>query len=374
MCFDLSLQCQEGDLFRIFSIFGSLQSLDIRGDQAFVNYYTTAAADYAFAELGSENNFRINSAAPALYGKALLVRRRTQSSSSGYLADWLRSDETIRQANEFFGFGGWSCTVHELQELETVTKDCDDECEESSDERSAKKGRPSVEYREVEGGAQQSSNDKSSAGGGGGGLFRSHWFAIVSLRLPQHLNPKIAGLLSGGIKGQGYGLAGASDMVEAVGLAKKAAVNLARCAAFRRICLVLLDGILRFAHVLPPEPEIETSIVWQTNRAPKPHKSELPRRTSGGTSELVGGFEEDANGDGEENVRSRSGGGRADEEIAGANQTLEALDREDRSRLPERGVTGNWRLARALQSAESAPPSEATLYFAKQQWQDTSNR
>jgi hypothetical protein len=78
------------------------------------------------------------------------------------------------------------------------------------------------------------------------------------------------------VKGQAYGLAGNSDPVVAIGSAKKAAINLARVAALRRLCVVLLDGKCRWVEIMPMPVEIETSIVWNLP-SPAPEKSVLPR-------------------------------------------------------------------------------------------------
>jgi hypothetical protein len=135
-----SPQCRCTDIFQIFSVFGTLQSCDIRGDQAFVNYYASAAAERAMSELGSES-FRANPAAPTLFGKKLQVRRRTFVSSNGEMSDWLRADESIRQANDFFGFGCWGCEVTELQELETVEASNETACTTSIYSSSPKEGK-----------------------------------------------------------------------------------------------------------------------------------------------------------------------------------------------------------------------------------------
>jgi len=107
MAFDLAAGAPIApDLRRIFATFGPLQSLDVVGDLAFVNFYSGAAADGAMAELGSQAGERANDAAPSVFGRKLKVRRRTRAAESGRM-DWLLPDEAIAMANEFFGFSGW---------------------------------------------------------------------------------------------------------------------------------------------------------------------------------------------------------------------------------------------------------------------------
>ena len=112
------------DLWRIFSVFGGLESLSIQeGDDryAFVNFFSTASANHAFSELGTESGER-NAGAPSLYGKQLKLRRRytRRDREVGTRCDWLSASEAVALANRLFGFNGWLSSVRELQPLVTV--------------------------------------------------------------------------------------------------------------------------------------------------------------------------------------------------------------------------------------------------------------
>ena len=55
MCYDLPSAATEEELTGIFSAFGSLHSLDVVSQCAFVNFHSARAARRAVAELGSRN-------------------------------------------------------------------------------------------------------------------------------------------------------------------------------------------------------------------------------------------------------------------------------------------------------------------------------
>lgn len=258
MVYGLDPRVQEDDLRRIFLHFGALLSLDVRNAglgerQAFVNYFCAASATHAMAEIGSPDKGITNQAAPTLYGRKLQVRFRTRDMScDGPAGDWLQDDECCRMANYFLGFNGWSTSVREITRILSSSSEADN-------------GMQKVAFREA---AADEAPPYSSQSGG---ITSSHWFAVVDVAIPRF-----------GVKvhGQAYGLAGATigarDPLEVVGFAKKCAVARARVAALRRVCLVLLDGVCRFAQALPLPEEIETSIVWECGAASKPDKSRLP--------------------------------------------------------------------------------------------------
>ena len=158
---------------------------------------------------------------------------------------------------------------------------------------------------------------------------RSHWFAVVRIEVPRF---KLS------VKGRAYGLAGGGGGLEAAGTAKKAAVNLARTAALRRIALVLLDGTCRWAQALPLPDEIETSIVWDAPGS-RPTRDELPSRCYGddGADGAVGG------------------GGGLEAPL------LRRLDEADGARAPR---DHNWHLARAMATAAPEQPTEAARFLA----------
>jgi hypothetical protein len=198
---------------------------------------------------------------------------------------------------------------------------------------------------------------------------RSHWFAVVQLEVPKF------GLT---VKGYAYGLAGCATTDDALGLAKKAAVGLARVAALRRVCLVLLDGEVRWAHKLPPEATIETSIVWQAPQAPRPPRSELPcmctetsdsdgdyeneydfyDRPGGATNTPVSTIFDSSSSSSSSSISSISSISNIScssaQSTRGFGPSLRVADLA--TPLPQPGV-GNWRLALALRTA--SPDAEA---------------
>ena len=170
------------------------------------------------------------------------------------------------------------------------------------------------------------------------GFVRSHYFAIVRVEVPRF------GLH---VTGRAYGLcctrhlAGAP--IEAIGTAKKAAVNLARAAALRRVGVVLLEGEVRWGHALPQEEEIETSIVWEAP-SPMPDKSELPNRCQG---------DDGGGGDGGADCER----GADDTDFKGL---LAELDFRDGQRLPAKR---NAPLATALHYAAPEAPSSRAVFL-----------
>merc|ERR1711965_360928 len=94
MCYDLPSATTEEELTGIFSAFGSLHSLDVVSQCAFVNFHSARAARRAVAELGSRHGrhqARHYSRAPVLHGTPLEVRPRRKEVSGwgGSLSDWL---------------------------------------------------------------------------------------------------------------------------------------------------------------------------------------------------------------------------------------------------------------------------------------------
>jgi len=404
--FDLAPQCCRSDLWPIFSQFGAVQSLDVVSGLAFVNYYTCAAAKAALSEIGSKSGASgCNPGAPMLYGVRLNVRPRKGAVSSdaigchsdagsddrrGFLSsnsDWLSVGDAISMANHFLGFDGWSTKVLELQELLPDVEEDDNVDDNDHDNDTAyteirnnsnitvsagsqvkKEGdgraKPLV-FREVSNSYALTPEDlspvvhlqqtRNAAAPNvqpalqNGSSHRSHWFAVVLLEVPRF---RIA------IKGQAYGLSACSTRDEAIGLAKKAAVSLARASALRRICLVMLSGVVRLAIKLPAEPIIETSIVWHAPE-PRPARSELPcmcTDTEGLNSE--DDDEDDDDNSGSFNALGSGDGSSLDpvpldlhESKSSQKQYQRSLQSADVATPLPRPEVGNWRLAHALRTS-----------------------
>lgn len=192
MVYDLDVKTKRDELLSIFSSFGAISSLDLRGDVAFVNYAAASSASEAMSELGTEHLARPNQAAPSLSGRKLKLKKRTREVSfNPKFGDWLLPHETVQLANSVFGFNGWSSTVVELQQLVNAR------------EADARGGQ--FIYRETDKAIARDKPDVS-------GLYRSHWFCIVEVTV-HSFNVKVTG--------QAYGLAGDRDWSSVLGIAKK---------------------------------------------------------------------------------------------------------------------------------------------------------
>ena len=398
--FDLAPQCCRSDLWPIFSQFGAVQSLDVVSGLAFVNYYTCAAAKAALSEIGSKSGSSgCNPGAPMLYGVRLNVRPRKSAISSdasgchsdannddrrGFLSsdsDYLSIEDAITMANYFLGFNSWSTKVLELQELlPDVEEDANVDDDKGNDAANNKGGNDNNEmacagsqgsegrskplvFREVSNTciltpedlspvAQVHHPQSSNAAAShlqpvpeDGSSQRSHWFAVVLLEVTRF---RLA------IKGQAYGLAACSTRDEAIGLAKKAAVSLARATALRRVCLVMLNGVVRWAVKMPAEPIIETSIVWHAPE-PRPARSELPCMCT--DTEGLGSDDDDA--DDNDNVGSFNVLNGSDSSLdqvvhdshSSRKQLQSSLQSADVATPLPRAEVGNWRLAHALRTS-----------------------
>lgn len=164
-------------------------------------------------------------------------------------------------ANHFLGFNGWISSVEELTEIDFMQEGDDVVFVENNNTSSSSLPLTSKSQ------APPIQETKS----------QSHWFAIVQIKIPKYH------IIS---TGRGYGLSGGGTMVQGgyvnmskIGQAKKAAINLARSNALSRLCLVLLDGVIKYVHLLPMDQYIETSIIWDNSNLlnnPRPDPALLP--------------------------------------------------------------------------------------------------